>query len=169
MLKTAIVLSCALLVAGIAVRDAFALAGNLKHPSIGVPQKDGKSDPVAQAMLKALTAREKQFAGGHFINAHSFLHFDGGTETINALLEDLSKIEGAVLRIKLAKGSAVAQGVFPGDEGPEKECDLTIEHNGWGDAHGLSITIYLGSDRVDPDELVLPEVRGKARGTAEKE
>ena len=161
--KSAIVLGLVLLTAAVAPRGALALGGNLKEPSIAIPSHDGEHDAVAWAIQKALKSHEKEFAGGHFINAHSVLHFAGGTKTINGLLEDLSEIEGAVIRIRFSKDGAVAQKIFPGGDDSEKECDLTIDHNAWGDAHQVSITIYLGSDRVEVDELAIPAIIGKAK------
>src|SRR5262249_32898383 len=77
---------------GISVPTADAMGGRLQRPGIAIPT----GDSTAAAMNKVFASHDKQYAGGHFINAHSVLHFNGGTKTINALLEELSRIEGAV-------------------------------------------------------------------------
>jgi hypothetical protein len=33
---------------------------------------------------------------------------------------------------------------------------------GWGDAHALTLTIYLGGGRIDPEALDLPPIEGHA-------
>ncbi len=131
--------------------------GDLTTPSIAVPADGGKPDPVVERMQRVLTAHAREFTGGHFLNARSVLHFGGGTKTINALLDELSKVEGATVNVHLAKGPGVTR-LFSGEKGP---CACSIEHMGWGGARAISLTIYLGGEGVDADELVLPVIQGR--------
>jgi hypothetical protein len=149
---------------GIQGGSLYALGGNLERPSISIPTTglEGKLDPVVEAMHKVLTSQEKQFAGGHFINAHSVLHYGGGTKTINALLDGLAKVEGGVVRIRFEKGPGVARQPFSGKQQPEKPCDCSIDHNAWANAREMTVTIHLGGD-IDIDELVVPPFEGREK------
>ncbi len=140
---------------------AHALAGDLTTPSISIPtvdgKPDGKPDPVAERMHRVLLAHAKEFTGGHFLNAHSVLHYGGGTKTVNALLDGLSKVDGATVLVRLSKDAGVTR-MLVGEKGP---CSCSIDHNGWGDAQVISVTIYLGGQGVDADGLDLPPIRGR--------
>jgi hypothetical protein len=140
---------------------AHARAGDLTTPSISIPtvdgKPDGKPDPVVERMHRVLMAHAKEFTGGHFLNAHSVLHYGGGTKTVNALLAELSKINGAVLYVRLSKDAGVTR-MLVGEKGP---CSCSIDHNGWGDAQTISVTIYLGGEGVDLDGLALPAIQGR--------
>jgi hypothetical protein len=136
---------------------ARALAGDLAAPSISIPADGGKPDAVVERMQRVLTAHSKAFTGGYFLNAQSFLHFGGGTKTINALLDGLSKVDGVTVNVRLAKGPGVTR-LFDGEKGP---CACSVEHMGWGSARAITLTIYLGSEGVDADELALPAIQGR--------
>lgn len=155
--KLVIVASIAGVICALNPRTADALAGRLSKPGIAIPT----GDSTAAAMNKVLGAYEKQFAGGHFVNAHSVLNFNGGVKTINALLDELAKIEGGALQIRFSKGPASFVTPLAAKEEQPKPCDFTVNHNGWGNAHDLTITIYLG-DGVKLEDLRLPAVRGRA-------
>jgi len=146
--------------------SVHAMRGNLKRPGIAIPTTgaDGQPDATVAAMNKVLQAYDKRYAGGHFINSHSVLHFNGGTRTINALLDELSKVEGAVLRVRFSKEAGSVNSPFIDKAKQPQDCDCTIEHNAWGDAHELTVTIYTGSDDLDLDELVIPALRGNGDG-----
>ncbi len=136
---------------------AHARAGDLTRPSISIPVDGGKPDPVVERIYRVLAAHEKEFTGGHYLNALSVLHYGGGTKTINALLDELSKVEGATLHVRLAK-EAGATRMLVGEKGP---CSCSLQHNGWGNAHDISLTIYLGGEGVDADALDLPPIQGR--------
>lgn len=140
--------------------STHAMGGNLRRPGIAMPStgKGGKLDPTASAINEVLGAHEKQFAGGHYINAHSVLHFNGGAKTINALLDDLSQIDGAVLWIEFSKEAGSVVSPFADQEKQPKVCDCAIDHNAWLNANWVTITIYLGGD-VTVDELNLPTIK----------
>jgi hypothetical protein len=167
MTRQFVVSACvAIALCGIQSQSVQAMRGDLKRPGIAIPSTgpEGQLDATVVAMNKALQAREKQFAGGHFINAHSVLHFNGGTRTVNALLDELSKIEGAVLRVRFSKESGMIDSPFIDQAKQPKACDCTIDHNGDGDAHELTITIYVGGGGIDLDDIALPAVRGHGDG-----
>jgi hypothetical protein len=136
-------------------RVADAMGGRLQRPGIAIPT----GDSTAAAMNKVFASHEKQYAGGHFINAHSVLNFKGGTKTINALLDEFSKIDGAVVHVRFSNGPGSI--VIPfGTKGEQaKECDCSVDHNAWGDAHVVTVTIYVG-DEVKLEDLNLPAIRG---------
>jgi hypothetical protein len=144
---------------GVNARIADAMGGRLKRPGIAIPT----GDSTAAAMQKVFASRDKQFAGGHFINSHTVLNFNGGTKTINNMLDELSKIDGVVVRIQLANGPDSVAIPF-GTKGEQpKECACSVDHNAWADAHEVTFTIYVGGE-VKLEELNLPPIRG--RGTA---
>jgi hypothetical protein len=145
-------------------RPAFALRGELKRPGIAVPSSGPESQPDATvaAMNKVLQAHDKEFAGGHFINAHSVLHFNGGAKLINALLDELSQIEGAVVRVRFSKEAGNVVSPFIDKARQPKTCDCVVNHNGSGDGRAITLIIYTGGEDVDLDDLVIPEIKGKA-------
>ena len=148
---------------GITARNADAMAGRLRRPGIAIPSArgDGKLDATVEAMNRVFGEHEKQFVGGHFINAHSVLEFASGVRTINKLLDELSKIDGAELRVRLSKESGVTDMQFALAGEQSQHCDFTVDHNAWGNAHQVTITIYL-SDAVKLEELELPMIHGRA-------
>jgi len=160
MLRKLLLVACIVTVfGGVDPRVVDAMGGRLKRPGIAIPT----GDSTAAAMQKVFSVRDKQFAGGHFINSHTVLNFNGGTRTINNMLDELSKIEGVVVHIQLASGPGSVAIPF-GTKGEQpKECDCSIDHDAWADAHEVTFTIYVGGD-VKLEELSLPPIRG--RGTA---
>ena len=140
---------------------AYGLGGNLEQPSISIPADGGKEDPVARKIFDVLWSHRKDFTGGSFINAQSELYFAGGVDGVNSLLADLAKVDGATLRVRLSKDAGLTRWMFPGKEAlPHRPCDCRIDHNGWGDAHVITITLYVGGNRLDPDKLELPAIKG---------
>lgn len=146
-------------------RAALGMGGNLDEPSIAVPVDPGTkaADPVARKILDVLQAHEKGFTGGWFINSHSELYFAGGTKGVNALLGDLAKVEGAAILVRLSKEAGATRRGFPAAGAQaESPCDLKVDHLGWGDARAVTLTVDLGGGRVDPAELELPAIAGRA-------
>lgn len=136
-----------------------ARAMDLDKPSIAIPAvgDDHRPDPVVLRMQQVLTSHAREFTGGRALNAHSVLHFGGGTKCVNALLDELSKVEGATVHVRLSNGAGVTR-MLVGERGP---CSCSLEHNAWGDAHHISLTIYLGGEDIDPDALILPPIQGR--------
>lgn len=145
------------LVIGVA-GSASGMGGNLDRPSVAIPTVATGPDPVARKLHDALFARQKDFAGRSFINAHTVLFYAGGHDGVNALVRALAAVDGATVRVKLSKEAGEARLTFPSTT-PVKPCDCKVEHNGWGDARVVTLTIYLG--RLDPAKLELPAVIGK--------
>ncbi len=143
---------------------ALGIGGNLHQPSIAIPTdpKTKAPDPIAKKMADVLWSHRKDFTGGSFINAHSVLYFAGGTRGVNALLRDLAKIKGATIQVRLSREAGVTQWMFPSNNAPaDQPGDCKIDHLGWGHAHVLTFTIYLGGGRIDPDKLELLAVEGR--------
>ena len=140
---------------------AYGLGGNLDQPSISIPADGGKEDAIARKIFDVLRSHRKDFTGGSFINAQSELYFAGGVEGVNALLADLAKVDGATLHVRLSKDAGLTRWMFPREDAlPDRPCDCRIDHNGWGDAHLITVTLYLGGSRIDAGKLELPAIRG---------
>ena len=148
--------------------EAFGMGGNLSRPSIAIPvdAKTKTMDRVAQKMAEVLQAHYREFTGGSFLNSHTVLYFGGKTAGVNALLGDLAKVEGATIRIKFSKEAGVTRWMFPDKDTPaDRSCDCEIDHLGWGDARTITLTVYLGGGRIDPDALDLPPIAGQPGGS----
>src|SRR5262245_36881666 len=78
---------------GITARTADAIGMRLGKPGIASPHtgENGKRDATVEAMNKVFREHASQFVGGHYCNAHSVLHYAGGTRTVNLLLDELSR------------------------------------------------------------------------------
>jgi hypothetical protein len=147
---------------------AHGMGGNLDRPSIAIPvdPKTRETDRVAQKIAEVLQAHHKEFTGGSFLNAHSVLYFGGATAGVNALLDDLAKVEGATIRVRFSKAAGVTRWMFPGEDTPaDRPCDCEVDHLGWGAARTLTVTVYLGGGRIDLDALNLPPIMGQPGGS----
>ena len=147
-------------------RPAWALAGKLDRPSIAIPATGegvaSQQDPVCAGMHKVLTEHAKQFVSGRFINAHTTMEFCGTTAELNALLKELAAVEGAGLQIRFSKGADDPVNLIVKTEDASPPYQWRIEHNAWaGDAHSLSITIYLGDGKIKVEEVQIPTIVGK--------
>lgn len=160
MLRNLVIVVSLLVIAGsIARENVWAMGGNLKRPTIAMSRSDKKDRDFGEAVMSAFILRERHFTGGYFINARSVLCFSGGTKTINGLLEDLSRIDGAVLTVRFSKAAGTTPSLGPDKLQPGKPCHCSIEHNGAGFAHDLAVTIYLGNDDIDLEKLEIPPIR----------
>ena len=121
---------------------------------------------MAQKIAEVLQAHHKEFTGGSFLNSHSVLYFGGETAGVNALLGDLAKVEGATIRVRFSKEAGVTRWMFPGkDIAADRPCDCKVDHLGWGAVRTLTLTVYLGGGRIDPDALDLPPIAGQPGGS----
>lgn len=150
-----------------ATKKSWALAGNLDSPSIACPvDSDGKADAVIEKVNASLQNARAEFAHGRFVNARTILQFNGATNQLNKLLDDLATIEGIEITVRFVSG----QQADGRDEGAS-EFDFTsasarlldsvysIEHMAWSDPHQLTVTINLDADSIDVNELALPKIR----------
>jgi hypothetical protein len=157
--------------AGLAVGyggDAYGMGANLGVPSISIsadPQTK-KMDPVVKKLDEVLKAHQKEYTGGSFLNAHTVLYFGGKTAGVNALLADLAKIEGVEIMVKFSKDAGVTRWMFPDKDTPaDRPCDCEVDHLGWGAGRAVTLTVYLGGGRIDPEELQLPPIAGQRPGS----
>jgi hypothetical protein len=149
---------------GINREDVWAMGGDLKRPTIAMSRSDKNDRDFVEGVMSAFSLRERHFTGGYFVNARTVLCFSGGTKTVNGLLEDLSRIDGAVLNVRFSKGTGTTPSLVPDKLKAGKTCDCTIEHNGEGFAHDLTVTIYLGGEDVDVEKLEIPPIRNHSDG-----
>jgi hypothetical protein len=150
---------------------AYGMGGNLSRPGISIPAdpQTKEMDRVAQKINEVLVAHQKDYTGGSFINAHSVLYFGGETKGVNALLNDLAKVDGVTIRVRLSKEAGVTRWMFPGKDTPgDRPCDCEVDHMGWGAARAVTLTIYIGGGRIDPDALDLPLISGQPGDTRRK-
>jgi hypothetical protein len=103
------------------------MAMDLDKPSIAIPSEGGKLDIVVERMQRVLAAHAKEFTGGTALNALSTLHFKGGTKTVNTLLDELSKVDGVTLNVRLSKAAGVTR-MIVGERG---SCSCSVQHNAW--------------------------------------
>ena len=146
--------------------EVLALGGKLDRPSIAVPT----GDATGKQLQEALFDHKNLFAGGWFINAHSTLNYKADARKLSRMLEDLCAVEGAEISIRFSRSIGENQPSFVKDKKPaEAGCQWSIDHNGWADAHRLTVTILLGEGGVKLEELELPAFRGrKAPSSPEK-
>jgi hypothetical protein len=150
---------------------AYGMGGNLAGPSISIPvdSQTKEMDRVVKRIAEVLQAHQKHFTGGSFLNSHSVLYFGGETAGVNALLGDLAKVEGATIQIRFSKVAGMTRWMFPGkDNPPDRPCDCEVDHFGWGTARVITLTIYLGGRRIDPEALDLPPIMGQSSGAQKK-
>ena len=60
------------------------------------------------------------------------------------------------MRVQFSKDSGSIISPFADKKLQPKPCDCAIDHNGWVDAHEMTITIYLGGEDLDLDDLCHP-------------
>ncbi len=56
--------------------------------------------------------------------------------------------------------------MFPGEDTPaDRPCDGEVDHLDGGAARTLTVTVYQGGGRIDPDALNLPPIEGQPSGS----
>ena len=131
-------------------------AGQLKVPGIAITE----GNATAAAMNQVLADHKQYFSEGHYINAHTVLHFDGGIKAINSLIERLSEIEGAEISIRIKRSEVLESKELIRSEKPEHQCECQINHNAWHNANSITIEIVPGSDL---EQLELPTILGRGK------
>jgi hypothetical protein len=146
--------------------DVFALAGKLDRPGISIPvvERDGESvhDPVVKAIDEVLKRKDWTFAGGYFVNWSTWLRYQGDAEELSAFLKALSEIDGARVTVTFARDSGKA--ISAPLEGADADADwqwsvshVNLEEN----ATLVVVTIYLGENGVDLEDVVFPPIHGR--------
>src|SRR5438477_5715364 len=87
----------AMLLNGVAPLHAHAMAGDLKAPSLAMPE--GTPDAFRTNVLAILGDKECKFLDGTFINASTTLHYGGSTESLNNLVAKLSELDGVRISV----------------------------------------------------------------------
>jgi hypothetical protein len=147
--------------------SAWGRAGKMDQPSIAFPTTgegaNGTPDPICTAIEKVLDKHAAAFVAGRFINAHSTMEFGGTTTQLNALLKDLADIAGAKFQVRLAEASESGLRLDGKDAHDDRPYPWRIEHNAWGDAQYLSVTIFLGNGKIKLEDLQIPTIVGQSR------
>lgn len=124
----AVLMSCAL------TMKAYAMAGDLKHPSIAMPA--GTPQDVRTRLLAALSEPGYKFLDGHFINANTTLHYGGAALSLNRMLANLSHCAGVELNVTFTKGEP---------NGPT----WTVNHSGWGAPMRFEVEVNVAASALD--------------------
>jgi hypothetical protein len=124
----------------LARHSALAMAGELKHPSIGLPENTPKD--VCAQIIRALDDKQCRFLDGHFINASTTLRYGGQTESLNRMLAHLVECNFFKIRIRFTKQD-------PG-------VSWTINHNAWADSENLQILLNVAAETIELEKLELP-------------
>lgn len=140
-LKSITLLAAVLLTGG--VFRAFALAGDLDHPSLSFPESTAPG--VRERIMQVLCEQPSEFRGGRFVNARTALHYAGQTPSLNRFLAGLAACPDLQLHIAFRKD--------PG------EVAWTLEHDGWTGPQRFSIRINLDCQTLRLDEVLIPEIR----------
>lgn len=120
-----------------------ALAGSLDKPSLGFPSEMKKS--TREQLMAALEDKSYRFIKGHFINAFTTLRYGGGMKGLNRFLEKLAECEGVKVVITYNEGLS--------GEG----ATWLLQHNAWGEALQLVVSINTHAPRFDKSKLEIPE------------
>ena len=139
-MRTSVVVLLASAVVLSARVQAHAMAGDLEHPSIALPE--GTPKAVRGQIISALNDEECKFLGGHFINAHTTLQYGGGTESLNRMLNRLAACDYFKITIRFIKQqSGVA---------------WTVSHNAWANNEDLEVQVNLAAEGIQLEKLDLP-------------
>lgn len=114
-----------------------ARAGTLDHPSLSFPSGFSNGEEI----MKVLSDKKFQFAGGSFVNAVSTLRYQGGTPSLNEFLARLAACKGVKLSVGFSDGSSGLIMDSSEAKTPEPAEAWTLGHNAWGDPHAIHITV----------------------------
>lgn len=156
------VAGCQVLAPVVDLPRVHAMAGKINKPSIAVPMDEkGKPNPMVESLRKVFVDHEKDFANGRFINAHTVMNFRGDAKRLNRMIDELSKVEGAVVTIRFSnEDTAARMGTAGGDDGDSQPCQWSIDHNGWADPNRLSLTVFLGDNTIRREDVIIPKRQG---------
>jgi hypothetical protein len=146
-MKTSVVLIFASVVVLSARVQAHAMAGDLAHPSIALPEGTGKK--VREKIMSALNDEQCKFLEGHFINAHTTLHYGGGTESLNRMLNRLAACDYFRITVRFIK--------------QESGAAWTVSHNAWANNEDLEIQVNLAAEGINLAKLDIPAFGKMAR------
>jgi len=122
---------------------ALALAGDLDHPSLSLPESTGPG--VRERIMQVLSEEPSEFQGGEFVNARTTLRYVGDGPSLNRFLAGLAACPDLQLHIAFRK--------HPG------EVAWTLEHDGWAAPQRFSILINSDCKALRLDEVRIPEIR----------
>ena len=137
-----------LLVSGLGINRAEAMAGTLNAPSLAMTSET--SLQLRTNLLAALSESDCKFLDGDFINASTTLRYGGSTESLMRLINRLRGIDG--MRVWL--------GFVNEPSGPS----WIVHHNGWVEAGQIYIRVNVGAAGFKPEQLELPVESSKPAG-----
>lgn len=148
-------------VASLLPAAAFALGGTLDRPGLATP-----AGVDLRPAIEVLSDDAFDYTTGWFINSHSMLCYAGDAADLNRFLDALSRVDGVTLSLRFSKETGPESSPFPGGPAP-KPCQWSVDHNAWGDAGLLSVTVYLGDGKIDFEQLALPSWHGATGSPAD--
>lgn len=160
-----LLLCAASLVLTLTEREAFALAGVLKSPSIAIAV-DASGSPKSPGLKKALDVlRDKkyEYVIGSFINSASRLCYAGETDDLNRFLDELAKIDGIQVSVSFSREKGWAESPFDGPKHKKGPCQWEVFHMG----QRFQVKAYLGDGKIDIEKLVLPAINGSGQAAKE--
>ncbi len=137
----------ATLVTAIIATQAMAWAGKLSSPDVALPSDFSEAD--REKISTALNRDDCKFVGGHFINSFTSLRYQGQTQALNLMIDDLTKCPGASVAVRFDNREF------------EGEADWLIAHD-VRVSNQFTVHISLNSPRIKLDELALPEFKQQA-------
>jgi hypothetical protein len=138
---------------------AFARGGTLPRPGIAQPTGVDLSQ-----VREVLARKDFKYATGWFINAHSVLCYEGDAGDLSRFLQGLAECENATVSLRFSRELGESRSPFVDKESAPRSCQWRVEHNAWVDADHLTVTVYVGDERIDLEKLALPAWRGGKAG-----
>jgi len=99
--------------------------------------------------MSALNDEQCKFLEGHFINAHTTLHYGGGTESLNRMLNRLAACDYFRITVRFIK--------------QESGVAWTVSHNAWANNEDLEIQVNLAAEGINLANLDIPAFGKMAR------
>jgi hypothetical protein len=129
------------LIALVVPSSVRAAAGEIDAPAVA--HAAGFPEAARLQIAAALKREDCRFLGGHWLNAWTTLRYAGDTRALNLFIEDLTQCPGVTVSVSF-KHSLPDEAVW------------CVGHS----AHSNRFQIEISAERIELDELVIPEVKG---------
>ena len=121
------------------VAKAYALAGDLKSPSLAFPTD--MAEGLRTRIVEALNDRSARFLEGRFVNANTTLVYGGDTDGLAAMLARLVKCDGFRVNVSFFRGPVGHS--------------WTLNHDAWREPGTIEIRVNLDATEIDLGKLEL--------------